>query len=262
MTPSTRAVPLVVDRADDQRGAARRGDAVDDRRRPRCGTCRRARAPTRRPPRRHPCGSGAPSSRSTPLIRVCAVNGTNVRRAELALVPLAQPVALLGEHDDRPALGGLVGEATTAARRRPARPRVDAGARGRSSLACRLPSVMVPVLSSSSVLTSPAASTARPDIASTLRCTSRSMPGDADRRQQRADRGRDQADQQGDEHDDRLLGAGVDRERLQGHHGEQEDDRQAGEQDVERDLVRRLLPRRALDQRDHPVDEGLARLGW
>ena len=35
---------------------------------------------------------------------------------------------------------------------------------------------MVPVLSSSSVDTSPAASTARPDMASTLRCTSRSMP--------------------------------------------------------------------------------------
>ena len=47
---------------------------------------------------------------------------------------------------------------------------------GTKSDACRLPSVMVPVLSSSSVLTSPAASTARPDMASTLRCTSRSMP--------------------------------------------------------------------------------------
>ena len=43
-------------------------------------------------------------------------------------------------------------------------------------MACRLPRVMVPVLSSSSVFTSPAASTARPDMASTLRCTSRSMP--------------------------------------------------------------------------------------
>ena len=33
-----------------------------------------------------------------------------------------------------------------------------------------------------------------------------------------------------------------------------------GEQDVQRDLVRRLLPAGALDQRDHPVDEALARL--
>lgn len=47
---------------------------------------------------------------------------------------------------------------------------------GIKAAACRLPSVMVPVLSSSRVLTSPAASTARPDMASTLRCTSRSMP--------------------------------------------------------------------------------------
>ena len=47
---------------------------------------------------------------------------------------------------------------------------------GLNSVACRLPSVMVPVLSSSSVSTSPAASTARPDIASTLKRTSRSMP--------------------------------------------------------------------------------------
>ena len=43
-------------------------------------------------------------------------------------------------------------------------------------MAWRLPSVIVPVLSSSSVSTSPAASTARPDIASTLCCTRRSMP--------------------------------------------------------------------------------------
>ena len=42
--------------------------------------------------------------------------------------------------------------------------------------AMRLPSVIVPVLSSSSVCTSPAASTARPLMASTLRCTRRSMP--------------------------------------------------------------------------------------
>ena len=40
----------------------------------------------------------------------------------------------------------------------------------------RFPSVIVPVLSSSSVCTSPAASTARPLMASTLRCTRRSIP--------------------------------------------------------------------------------------
>ena len=47
---------------------------------------------------------------------------------------------------------------------------------GKNAEAIRLPRVMVPVLSSSSVWTSPAASTARPLMASTLRCTSRSMP--------------------------------------------------------------------------------------
>ena len=47
---------------------------------------------------------------------------------------------------------------------------------GLNSVACRLPSVMVPVLSSNSVSTSPAASTARPDKASTLKRTRRSMP--------------------------------------------------------------------------------------
>ena len=47
---------------------------------------------------------------------------------------------------------------------------------GMNSVAWRLPRVMVPVLSSSSVFTSPAASTARPLMASTLYCTSRSMP--------------------------------------------------------------------------------------
>ncbi len=47
---------------------------------------------------------------------------------------------------------------------------------GIKRVAWRLPSVIVPVLSSSSTSTSPAASTARPLMASTLRCTSRSMP--------------------------------------------------------------------------------------
>ena len=53
----------------------------------------------------------------------------------------------------------------------------------------------------------------------------------------------------------RLRRAGVDRERLQRDDREQEDDRQAGEQDVQRDLVRRLLPLGALDERDHAIEE-------
>ena len=84
-------------------------------------------------------------------------------------------------------------------------------------------------------------------------------PGDADGRQQRADRRRDEADQQRGEHHQRLLRAGVAGHRLQRDDGEQEDDRQRGQQDRQRDLVGRLLPLRALDQGDHPVDERLAR---
>jgi len=47
---------------------------------------------------------------------------------------------------------------------------------GMISAASRLPKVIVPVLSSSRVSTSPAASTARPDMASTLKRVTRSMP--------------------------------------------------------------------------------------
>ena len=54
--------------------------------------------------------------------------------------------------------------------------------------------------------------------------------------------------------------ARVDRERPQRHDRGEERDRQAGEQDVERDLVRRLAPLGALDERDHAVEERLARL--
>ena len=54
---------------------------------------------------------------------------------------------------------------------------------------------------------------------------------------------------------------GVGRVGEQRHGGQQEDDGERREQDVERDLVRRLLPLRALDQRDHAVEEGLARVG-
>ena len=84
--------------------------------------------------------------------------------------------------------------------------------------------------------------------------------GDADRRQQAADRRRDEAHQQRHQHEQRLRRARVDRKRLQRDHGDQEDDRQPGQQDVERDLVRRLLPLGAFDERDHPVEERLARI--
>ncbi len=80
--------------------------------------------------------------------------------------------------------------------------------------------------------------------------------GDADRRQQRADGGGDQRDEQRHQDHHRDRAAGVGGEARDGGDGDDEDDRQAGEQDVERDLVRRLLPLGAFHQRDHAVEEG------
>jgi hypothetical protein len=97
-------------------------------------------------------------------------------------------------------------------------------------------------------------------MASTLRRTSRSAC-DADCREQRADGRRDQAHEQRHQDHHALLCIREHRERLERHCGEQEDDRETGEQDVERDLVRCLLTGRALDQRDHPIEERLTGTG-
>ena len=56
------------------------------------------------------------------------------------------------------------------------------------------------------------------------------------------------------------LGAGEQAERPQRDDDDHEDQRQRGQQDAERDLVRGLAPLGALDEGDHPVEEGLARL--
>ena len=101
------------------------------------------------------------------------VNGTNWRIAA-AHVAAANAELLLGEHDDRAALRRLVGQRGEL---RGIRKLLFGDARERHErVACRLPRVMVPVLSSSSMSMSPAASTARPDFARTLNRTSRSMP--------------------------------------------------------------------------------------
>ena len=49
-------------------------------------------------------------------------------------------------------------------------------------------------------------------------------------------------------------------ERLQRNNGQQEDQRQSGNQNIQRDLVRRLLPLGAFDQRDHAIQKRLARI--
>ena len=107
-------------------------------------------------------------------MRVCAEKGTNVR-AQRGHVALAQPELLLGQHHDAAALGRFVGERGEL--RRVGQLLLAAcPERARKVVACRFPSVIVPVLSSSSTSTSPAASTARPDVAITLARSMRPMP--------------------------------------------------------------------------------------
>ena len=190
---------------------------------------------------------------STPLIRVCAVNGTSVAPASSRSRIRTAPWR--GRRSSGPRASRRRG--SRAARRRRARARCTPGERqelGGLPVAERDRAGLV--------------EQQRRAVAGRLDRAARERehvpahepvhPGDPDRREQRADRRRDQADEQRDEHDRVLPVAGVDRERLQRHDGEQEDRGQADEQDVERDLVRRLLPRGALDERDHPVEEALA----
>ena len=84
---------------------------------------------------------------------------------------------------------------------------------------------------------------------------------DADRGQQPADGRGNEADEQRDQHRRRNGYAAVGRERLEADHREQEDDGEPGQQDGEGDFVGRPLTGGALDEGDHPVDEGLARIG-
>ena len=110
--------------------------------------------------------------RSRPLIRVAAENSTSVPElvsgASIAAYSrctrstMLRPSGVSSASDESSAASAISSGLTPSS--------------GSSSVACRLPSVIVPVLSSRSTSTSPAASTARPDIASTLRWTSRSMP--------------------------------------------------------------------------------------
>ena len=108
-----------------------------------------------------------------PLIRVCAVNGTN---SPVFSCSVGSPAARTLPHSSRMLRPSGVPSARLDSR--PPRPAALVGVplTGMNSVARRLPQVIVPVLSSSSVSMSPAASTALPEVASTLRCTSRSMP--------------------------------------------------------------------------------------
>ena len=107
----------------------------------------------------------------TPLMRVVALNGTKSCSPRIRSRRLKRSFA--STTIERPSGVSSASDASCATS---ASSSSSTPGTGRNSVAWRLPSVIVPVLSSSSTSTSPEASTARPDMASTLRCTSRSIP--------------------------------------------------------------------------------------
>ena len=105
-------------------------------------------------------------------MRVWAVNGTNSAPCGASSCS-RRPYCLASTTIERPSGVSSASEDSCAASASSAS---ETPGIGKNAAAWRLPSVIVPVLSSSSTSTSPDASTARPDSASTLRRTSRSMP--------------------------------------------------------------------------------------
>ncbi len=191
---------------------------------------------------------------STPLMRVSAENGTKCADGSKWCSRI--PYCLASTTIERPSGVSSASEAICAASASAASSTPGIGT---NSVASRLPSVIVPVLSSSSTSTSPEASTERPDSASTLRRTRRSMP----------------AMPMADSRAPIVVGISatssaisvaietlVSANSLNGRSVTTTTRKisvRPGEQDAERDLVRRLAPRRALDERDHAVEEALAR---
>ena len=85
--------------------------------------------------------------------------------------------------------------------------------------------------------------------------------GDADGRKQRADGGGDEGHEQRHKHDDRNLASGIRGKAWDARDREDEDDRHAGQEDIQRDFIRRFLPLRTFDKPDHAVEEGRALRG-
>ena len=130
-------------------------------------------------------------------MRVCALNGTNVR-AERVDVALAEAVLLLGEDDDAPALGRLVGERGEL---RGVGELLDGDAVGRDerrrlAVAERDRAGLVEQQHVDVARRLDGAARDRDDV----RLDHAVHAGDADRGEQPADRRRDQADEQRDEH--------------------------------------------------------------
>ncbi|MCY1173801.1 hypothetical protein D9M73_139770 [compost metagenome] len=85
--------------------------------------------------------------------------------------------------------------------------------------------------------------------------------GDTDGRQQAADGGRNQGDQQRHQEHQRQAAVGEVSERLQGDDHQQEDQGQADQQNIERHFVRGFLALGAFDQGDHAVQGRLTGVG-
>ena len=173
---------------------------------------------------------------------------------ELAHVAAADAVLLLGEHDDGAALRRLVGE-------RGQLRRIGQLLLAHAAQRLELGRLAVAERDGAGLVEQQ-----RVDVAGGLDRPARHgqhveahepvHAGDADGRQQRADGGRDQRDEQRHQHDDRDRAAGIGDVARDGRRGEHEDDGQPDQQDVERDLVGRLLALGALDQPDHAIEEG------
>ena len=200
-----------------------------------------------------PCGFSMPSGRSTPLIRVWAENSTNRlpvgastsmrrtwRASSTMLLPSGVRVGQRRHH----------GQPRQLALRRPA----HGHEQSRAAIAQRDRAGLV--------------QEQRIDVAGDLDGLAALgdqvggqgpvHPGDPDRRQERTNGRRDQADQERDQGRDVQRDVEVARHRIKRGRHDQEDDRERGKDDRQRDLVGGLLPRSALDQGDHPVQEAFA----
>ena len=195
---------------------------------------------------------------STPEMRVCAVNGTTTVVCGSSFGSARPKSPLASATIERPSgVSSARLASSAAAARSSARDAVDGQELGRHAIAEGDRAGLV--------------EQQRVDVARRLDRAARGRndveadepvhAGDADGRQQAADGRRNEADEQRDQHGHGEHGAGIAGERPQGDADDQEDQRQAGQQDRERQFVRRLLPLGAFDQRDHAVDEGRARRG-
>ena len=176
-----------------------------------------------------------------------------------AQIAAAQIVLLLGEHDDRAAFWRFVGERSELRR---VGQSLLADIRGGNKLGgLAIAQCDGAGLVEQKVFTSPAASTARPLMASTLYCTRRSMPAMpmAESRPPMVVGMR----QTSSETSTKTVCGAFEYigEGLQRDDREQKHDRKAGKQNTERDFVRCLLPRRAFDQRDHAIEKCFAGIG-